>query len=48
MPAVRSQLAMSWGVETFLGEPVEHTDEMVLQVDEHLLGSGASRRATWW
>ena len=34
---VRSQLAMSWGVETFLGEPVEHTDEMVRQVDEHLL-----------
>jgi len=34
---VRSQLAMSWGVETFLGAPVEHTDEMVRQVDEHLL-----------
>jgi pyruvate kinase len=34
---VRSQLALSWGVETFLGEPVEHTDEMVRQVDEHLL-----------
>jgi pyruvate kinase len=37
VPVVRSQLAMSWGVETFLGEPVEHTDEMVRQVDEHLL-----------
>jgi pyruvate kinase len=34
---VRSQLALSWGVETFLGERVEHTDEMVRQVDEHLL-----------
>jgi pyruvate kinase len=34
---VRSQLALSWGVETFLGAPVEHTDEMVRQVDEHLL-----------
>ena len=34
---VRSQLALSWGVETFLAEPVEHTDEMVRQVDEHLL-----------
>jgi pyruvate kinase len=34
---VRSQLALSWGVETFLGEAVEHTDEMVRQVDEHLL-----------
>ena len=37
VPVVRSQLAMTWGVETFLGEPVEHTDEMVRQVDEHLL-----------
>jgi pyruvate kinase len=37
VPVVRSQLAMSWGVETFLGESVEHTDEMVRQVDEHLL-----------
>jgi pyruvate kinase len=39
-PAVRSQLALSWGVETFLGERVEHTDEMVRQVDEHLLRVG--------
>jgi pyruvate kinase len=37
VPVVRSQLALSWGVETFLGESVEHTDEMVRQVDEHLL-----------
>jgi pyruvate kinase len=37
VPVVRSQLALSWGVETFLGEAVEHTDEMVRQVDEHLL-----------
>jgi pyruvate kinase len=37
IPEVRSQLAMSWGVETFLGDPVQHTDEMVRQVDEHLL-----------
>jgi pyruvate kinase len=36
-PAVRSQLALSWGVETFLGETVEHTDEMVMQVDRGLL-----------
>jgi pyruvate kinase len=36
-PVVRSQLALSWGIETFLGAPVEHTDEMVRQVDEHLL-----------
>ncbi len=37
VPIVRSQLSLSWGVETFLGEAVEHTDEMVRQVDEHLL-----------
>ncbi len=40
VPIVRSQLALSWGVETFLGESVEHTDEMVRQVDEHLLRIG--------
>ncbi len=37
---VRSQLALSWGVETFLTSPVEHTDEMVRQVDEQLLKIG--------
>ena len=35
--AVRSQLALSWGIETFKAPGVEHTDEMVRQVDEHLL-----------
>src|SRR6478735_7497024 len=38
--AVRSQLAMSWGVETFLVETVQHTDEMVMQVDKALLDIG--------
>jgi pyruvate kinase len=37
---VRSQLSLSWGVETFLTTPVEHTDEMVRQVDEALLEIG--------
>lgn len=36
-PAVRSQLALSWGVETFLVPSVEHTDQMVMQVDSSLL-----------
>jgi pyruvate kinase len=36
----RSQLALTWGVETFQGADVEHTDEMVRQVDEALLGIG--------
>jgi pyruvate kinase len=34
---VRSQLSVTWGVEAFLAGDVEHTDEMVRQVDESLL-----------
>ncbi len=37
---VRSQLALSWGVETFRTVSVDHTDEMVRQVDEQLLAIG--------
>ena len=40
VPAVHSQLALSWGVETFLTQMVEHTDEMVRQVDDQLLQIG--------
>jgi pyruvate kinase len=39
-PPVRSQLAVTWGIETFLGPLVEHTDEMVMQVDKALLDIG--------
>jgi pyruvate kinase len=39
-PIVRSQLALSWGVETFIGEEVGSTDEMVIQVDQALLKLG--------
>jgi len=38
--AVRSQLALTWGIETFKTSSVEHTDEMVRQVDEALLQIG--------
>ncbi|MGQ0846112.1 MAG: pyruvate kinase [Sporichthyaceae bacterium] len=38
--AVRNQLALTWGVETFLVPSVGHTDEMVRQVDEALLALG--------
>ncbi|GCD89488.1 pyruvate kinase [Nocardioides sp. LS1] len=38
--SVRSQLSLSWGVETFKTLEVEHTDEMVRQVDEQLLQIG--------
>ncbi|GAB3997462.1 pyruvate kinase [Nocardioides marmoraquaticus] len=37
---VRSQLSLTWGVETFQTAAVEHTDEMVRQVDEQLLAIG--------
>jgi len=35
---VRRQLALTWGVQTFLVAPVVHTDDMVVQVDAALLG----------
>ncbi len=37
---VRNQLALSWGIETFLVPEVKHTDDMVLQVDKALLEIG--------
>ncbi|GAB7107708.1 pyruvate kinase [Streptomyces phaeofaciens JCM 4814] len=39
-PATRSQLNLTWGVETFLGPHVDSTDAMVDQVDELLLRYG--------
>ncbi|MFD1831932.1 pyruvate kinase [Streptomyces desertarenae] len=42
-PATRTQLSLTWGVETFLGPTVRTTDEMVRQVDEQLLGIGRCR-----
>ncbi|GAA2757010.1 pyruvate kinase [Actinopolymorpha rutila] len=41
---VRQQLALTWGVETFLVPTVSHTDEMVKQVDRALLAVGRCRR----
>ncbi|KUJ54401.1 pyruvate kinase [Streptomyces albus subsp. albus] len=43
-PATRSQLNLTWGVETFLGPKVGTTDEMVQQVDEELLRIGRCRK----
>ncbi|WAL40874.1 pyruvate kinase [Brevibacterium sp. BRM-1] len=39
---VRHQLALTWGVRTFLVNSVRHTDQMARQVDEVLLGSGVA------
>ncbi|WP_433888785.1 pyruvate kinase [Streptomyces sp. CA-111067] len=43
-PATRSQLNLTWGVEAFLGPMVQTTDEMVQQVDEHLLRIGRCKK----
>jgi pyruvate kinase len=39
-PATRSQLALTWGAETFVVPEVTHTDDMVRQVQTALLGIG--------
>ena len=39
-PAVRSQLALSWGIETYLAPPPRHTDHYAHQVDQTLLSNG--------
>ena len=39
-PEVRNQLALSWGVETFIAPMVGHTDEMIREVDKALTESG--------
>jgi len=45
--AARDQLALSWGVETFLVPFVEHTDDMFRQVDQALIGLGEFRRGDY-
>jgi pyruvate kinase len=39
-PTTRSQLALTWGVETFIVPPARFTDEMVRQVENALLDIG--------
>jgi pyruvate kinase len=43
-PATRSQLNLTWGVETFLAPVTRTTDEMVQQVDEQLLRIGRCQK----
>ena len=40
VPATRSQLALTWGVETFIVPLLDHTTELVRQVEEVLLDLG--------
>jgi len=41
---VRSQLALTWGTETFIVPHMRSTDEMIRQVDKSLLGLGRYKR----
>jgi pyruvate kinase len=43
-PATRSQLALTWGVETFIVPPTRHTDDMVRQVETALLDIGRCQK----
>ncbi len=43
LESTRARLSMSWGVETILLPQVEHTDEMVYQVDTALLKTGRAK-----
>ncbi len=40
----RSQLSLTWGVESFLVPHVDHTDEMVAQVEQSLLEIGRCQK----
>ena len=44
LPEVRSQLALTWGTETFIVPHIETTDGMIRQVDKSMLEMGRYRR----
>ncbi|MCB0947392.1 MAG: pyruvate kinase, partial [Mycobacterium sp.] len=44
LPEVRSQLALTWGTETFIVPHMETTDDMIRQVDHSLLTLGRYKR----
>ncbi|WP_291042470.1 pyruvate kinase, partial [Herbiconiux sp.] len=39
-PGIRNRMALSWGVRSYLVDRVKHTDELMVQVDDILLGNG--------
>jgi pyruvate kinase len=41
--SIRRRMALIWGVQSFLVEPVTHTDAMFVQVDDYLLGNGLAK-----
>ncbi|MGX9791519.1 pyruvate kinase [Mycobacterium sp. MMS18-G62] len=44
LPEVRSQLALTWGTETFIVPHMNSTDHMIRQVDKSLLALGRYKR----
>jgi pyruvate kinase len=44
LPEVRSQLALTWGTETFIVPELDSTDDMIKSVDHALLGLGRYQR----
>ncbi len=40
---IMRRMALIWGVRSFKVDPVKHTDQMFIQVDEELLGSGLAQ-----
>jgi pyruvate kinase len=42
--AIRRRMALYWGIQSFLVDPVQHTDEMFIEVDEQLLGAGLVKK----
>jgi pyruvate kinase len=44
LPEVRSQLAMTWGTETFIVDHMQSTDEMIRCADKELLQLGRYKR----
>ena len=43
-PEIRSQLALTWGVESFIVSPKDSTDDMIRQVDHAFLEMGRFQR----
>ncbi|MBF4573600.1 pyruvate kinase [Herbiconiux sp. VKM Ac-1786] len=42
-PGIRNRMALSWGVQSYLVDRVKHTDELMGQVDDVLLGLGRAQ-----
>jgi pyruvate kinase len=43
LPGIRNRMALSWGVQSYLVARVTHSDELMVQVDDVLLGLGRAQ-----